>query len=142
MRLCKPGTGIRRAEMLSSHVFICDYPLTTTRTLTIRHGTHARMTSARLCACATCAVGPLPSPGNSHTRAGCQTFRKNTTAPSDTIDDTTSTSHGPWKFEMRNCGTANDTPETRIAGQTDHIPRTPANAQISQNGTITEKTGN
>ena len=33
------------------------------------------------------------------------------------------------------------TPATRIAGQTASIPRAPAKAQISQNGTITEKKG-
>src|SRR5207237_10064920 len=37
---------------------------------------------------------------------------------------------------------ANDTPVTRMAGQIVIIPRQPANAQISQNGTINEKNGN
>jgi len=36
---------------------------------------------------------------------------------------------------------ANDTPAMRIAGQTDHIPRNPANAHTSQKGTMTEKNG-
>ena len=36
---------------------------------------------------------------------------------------------------------AKETPATRIAGQISTIPRTPAKAQISQNGTITEKNG-
>ena len=46
------------------------------------------------------------------------------------------------KFEIRNCGTANDKPQTRIAGQICSMPRKPAKAQISQNGTISEKNGN
>jgi len=53
-----------------------------------------------------------------------------------------STIQGLMKFEIRNCGTANDTPHTRIAGQIAIMPRQPANAQISQNGTISEKNGN
>ena len=46
------------------------------------------------------------------------------------------------KFEIRNCGIAKDTPQTRIAGQICIMPRRPANAQISQNGTSSEKNGN
>ena len=52
-----------------------------------------------------------------------------------------STIHGLMKLEIRNCGTANETPVTRIAGQISIIPRQPAKAQISQNGTISEKNG-
>ena len=52
-----------------------------------------------------------------------------------------STSHGPWKFETRYCGTAKVTPATRSAGHTSSMPRKPANAQTSQNGTMTEKNG-
>src|SRR5688572_23685297 len=127
--------------MLSSHAFICGNPHTNTRTLRINHGTHARMTSSRLCPGARSSVGASVSPGRSHVRAGCQIFRNRTTAPSEMTDDTTSTSQGPWKFEMRNCGIANETPATRIAGHTDHMPRRPANAQTNKKGTITEKKG-
>ena len=74
--------------------------------------------------------------------AGCQKRRNTTRQAIDTIAATTSTSHGPWKFETRNCGTAKLTPATRIAGQISFIPLKPANAQISQNGTRTEKKGN
>ena len=45
------------------------------------------------------------------------------------------------KFDTRYCGIANETPVTRIAGQTSHMPLRPAKAQISQNGTSTEKKG-
>src|SRR5258707_13511932 len=43
---------------------------------------------------------------------------------------------------MTNCGTAKDTPVTRIAGQTSFMPFQPANAHTTQNGTISEKIGN
>ena len=52
-----------------------------------------------------------------------------------------STIHGLMKFEIRNCGTANETPVTRIAGQMSFMPLQPAKAQISQNGTMSEKNG-
>ena len=48
---------------------------------------------------------------------GCQTLRKSASAAIETIAATTSTSHGPWKFETRNCGTANDN-----AGDQDRRP--------------------
>src|SRR6185369_6588301 len=72
---------------------------------------------------------------------GCQILRNSASAPIDEIAATTSTSHGPWKFETRNCGTANATPATRMAGQISIIRRKPTNALISQNGTSTEKNG-
>src|SRR6476660_3187761 len=46
-----------------------------------------------------------------------------------TIDVTAammSTSHGPWKLETRNCGTANATPATSSAGQISSVRRKPA----------------
>ena len=54
----------------------------------------------------------------------------------------TSTIQGLTKFEIRYCGIAKDMPQTRIAGQIWRMPRKPAKAQISQNGTMTEKNGN
>ena len=54
---------------------------------------------------------------------------------------TTSTSQGPWKLETRYCGIANVTPATSTAGQTSTMPRKPTNAQMSQNGTMSEKKG-
>ncbi|MNS97896.1 hypothetical protein D3C72_1322450 [compost metagenome] len=53
-----------------------------------------------------------------------------------------STSSGPMKLETRYCGMANDRPVTRIAGQISIMALRPAKAQISQNGTSTEKKGN
>src|SRR5690349_14578239 len=67
---------------------------------------------------------------------GRQIFRNPVRQAIDTIAATMSTSHGPWKFETRNCGIAKVTPATRIAGQICTMPRQPANAQISQNGTM------
>ena len=54
----------------------------------------------------------------------------------------TSTSSGPMKLETRNCGIAKLRPVTSAAGQTSHMPLRPAKAQMSQNGTSTEKNGN
>ena len=53
-----------------------------------------------------------------------------------------STIQGLMKFEITNCGTAKVTPVTRIAGHTSFMPRQPANAHTTQNGTISEKNGN
>jgi hypothetical protein len=72
---------------------------------------------------------------------GFQSLRNRTRETSDTMAATTSTSHGPWKFETRNCVTANDKPVTRIAGQISSMAFHPAKAQISQNGTSSEKNG-
>ena len=73
--------------------------------------------------------------------AGCQKRRNTTRQAIETIAATTSTSHGPWKFETRNCGTAKLTPATRMAGHISFIPFQPANAQMSQKGTSREKKG-
>src|SRR5690242_11701708 len=47
---------------------------------------------------------------------GFQNLRNVPNAAIETNAATTSTNHGPWKFETRNCGTANATAATRIAG--------------------------
>ena len=52
-----------------------------------------------------------------------------------------STSSGPMKLDTRYCGMANDRPVTRMAGQISIIALRPAKAQISQNGTSSEKNG-
>src|SRR3954470_12522623 len=81
------------------------------------------------------------SAGDSQSSLGCQTFRNRIRQPIEISDAPMSTIHGLMKLEITNCGTANDTPVTRIAGQIAIMPRQPANAQISQNGTISEKNG-
>ena len=73
---------------------------------------------------------------------GCQTLRNRIRQAIEISDAPTSTIHGLMKFEITNCGIAKETPQTRIAGQTCIMPRKPAKAQISQNGTISEKNGN
>ena len=79
--------------------------------------------------------------GDSHSSFGCQTLRNPIRHAIEISEAPTSTIHGLTKFEIRNCGIANDRPHTRIAGQISIMPRRPANAQISQNGTISEKNG-
>src|SRR5688572_4649617 len=102
-------------------------------------GSQARSTRAR--AGFAGADASAASPSSRQTDAGFQTLRNAASAAIDATAATTSTSHGPWKLETRNCGTAKASPATRIAGQTASIPRNPANAQTSQNGTMTEKSG-
>jgi hypothetical protein len=80
--------------------------------------------------------------GEIQSSRGCQTLRNRIRQPIEISDAPISTIHGLMKFEITNCGIANDTPVTRIAGQIAAMPRKPANAQISQNGTIREKNGN
>ena len=79
--------------------------------------------------------------GDVQIRLGCQTLRNRIRQAMEMSDAPMSTIHGLMKFEIRNCGTANVTPVTRMAGQISIIPRKPANTQISQNGTISEKNG-
>src|SRR5476651_2162810 len=77
----------------------------------------------------------------SHSVLGCQTLRNRISAAIEQSEAPMSTIHGLMKFEIRNCGTAKETPVTRMAGQISHMPLRPANAQITQNGTISEKMG-
>ena len=80
--------------------------------------------------------------GEVHISFGCQNLRKPIRQAIDTSEAPMSTIQGLMKLEIRNCGTANDTPHTNTAGQTASMPRQPAKTQISQNGTISEKNGN
>ena len=82
------------------------------------------------------------SAGEDQIFLGCQILRKPIRHAIEISDAPMSTIHGLTKFEIRNCGIANDTPVTMIAGQISFIPLKPAKAQISQNGTISEKNGN
>src|SRR5215470_19570552 len=72
---------------------------------------------------------------------GCHTFKNRIRQAMEISEAPMSTIHGLTKFEIRNCGTANETPVTRIAGQISIMPRQPANAHTTQNGTISEKNG-
>src|SRR3954462_19758 len=82
------------------------------------------------------------SAGESHSSFGRHTLRNRIRHAIEINDAPMSTIHGLMKFEIRNCGIANETPVTMIAGQTSFMPFQPAKAQISQNGTISEKNGN
>src|SRR5208282_6301116 len=53
----------------------------------------------------------------------------------ETTEETMLTIHGPCRFDISNCGTANETPATRMAGHTSSIALHPANAHTSQKGT-------
>src|SRR4051812_22811521 len=115
------------------------------------HGVSAAQTSARLGGgpAVMGLIGAVPAEssrvrnaGEVHNCFGCQTRRKPIRQAIEISEAPISTIHGLMKFEMRNCGTAKETPQTRIAGQISIMPRQPAKAQISQNGTISEKNGN
>src|SRR5216684_8683516 len=80
--------------------------------------------------------------GDSHSSFGCHTRTKPIRQAIEMREAPMSTIQGLMKFEMRNCGIANETPHTRMAGQTSIMPRQPANAHTTQNGTISEKKGN
>src|SRR5215475_11558325 len=84
----------------------------------------------------------LRSAGEVQISLGRQTCRNSTRHAIEMSEAPISTIHGLMKLEMRYCGIANETPVTRIAGQTSFMPFHPAKAQISQNGTISEKNGN
>jgi len=84
----------------------------------------------------------LRKAGDSHSSFGRQTCKNRIRHPMEMSEAPMSTIHGLMKFEIRNCGIANDTPHTRMAGQISIMPRQPANTQISQNGTMSEKNGN
>src|ERR1700724_1514890 len=59
----------------------------------------------------------LRSLGESHSSFGCHTCRKAIRQAIEMREAPMSTIHGVMKFEITNCGIANDTPHTRIAGQ-------------------------
>ena len=84
----------------------------------------------------------LRSAGEVQITFGFQTFRNRIRQAIEISEAPISTIHGLMKFEIRNCGIAKETPVTRIAGQISFMPFQPAKAQISQNGTISEKNGN
>src|SRR5690242_6425581 len=155
--LCKLQTGILGAAIPSRRLFVCGRPQMKTTMLRTIQGSQGRsMSEARPSGRAT-SLGDLSdsrarsAPSVALTKGwafdtlqiflGCQNFRNKASAPIEQIADATSTSHGPWKFETRNCGIAKHAPATRIAGQISSMPRKPANAQINQNGTSSEKNG-
>src|SRR5205085_3607864 len=118
---------------------------------TMIHGISAHQTSGVLGGAAICGgrggivaaeVSWWRSAGEVQISAGCHTFRNRIRHAIEISAAPISTIHGLMKFEIRYCGTAKEIPVTRIAGHTCTMPRQPANAQISQAGTINEKNGN
>src|SRR6266404_9521532 len=79
--------------------------------------------------------------GEVHSSAGCQILKKPIRHAMQISEAPISTIHGLTKLEIKNWGTAKDTPQTRIAGQMAIMPRHPAKVQMSQNGTMSEKNG-
>src|SRR4051794_29687853 len=97
-----------------------------------------RCSAGGCCGCAAADASCERSAGESHRVCGRQTRRKPIKQAIEISEAPISTIHGLMKLEMRNCGTAKETPVTRIAGQISIMPRNPANAQMSQNGTMSE----
>ena|SRR5436190_14553245 len=116
--LSKPGIASFGAEMASSFALTLGRPQRKTMTLSKTHGSQGEGCLAVVTAGGF--VGVASSLPPRHTRRN---------AVRQTIDVTAammSTSHGPWKFETRNCGTANATPATSSAGQISSVRRKPA----------------
>src|SRR5882757_2890304 len=82
------------------------------------------------------------SAGDSQSCLGCHTFRNRIRHPIEISEAPISTIHGLIKFDITNCGTANEMPVTKMAGHTSFMPFQPAKAHTTQNGTIIENTGN
>ena len=128
--------------------FTVGKPQANTNTQRISQGIQARTTKP-VGWRSNCAAGPSSPLSLSWPRSlvvrqisfGFQTLRNSVRQAMEISAAPTSTSMGPWKLEIRNCGIAKVTPVTRIAGQIPLTPFQPAKAQISQNGTSTEKNG-
>src|SRR5262245_21541317 len=98
------------------------------------HGVSACQTSARVgCLFETTGTGAVPaesscvrSLGEVQTVFGCQIFRKPIRQAIEMSEAPMSTIHGLMKFEIRYCGTAKETPVTRIAGQISFIHLKPS----------------
>lgn len=131
-----------------SAALVAGRPQTKTNTVRMTQGVQALTTAAR--GCTVGLTAGLASPPSCswprrdtevQMRRGCHTRRKPTSATIEHIAAITSTSSGPMKLLTRYCGIAKDRPVTRMAGQISHIALRPAKAQISQNGTSSEKKG-
>src|SRR5262245_6577332 len=147
--LCSPGTGKFHVKIGLTAALNQPVPQTSRIAHTMIQGVSAFQTSARVgFTLETTGTGAVPaesscvrSLGEVQTVFGFQIFRKPIRQAIEMSDAPMSTIQGLTKFEIRYCGTANETPVTRIAGQISFMPRKPANTQISQNGTISEKNG-
>src|SRR5579864_8363968 len=146
--LLSPSIGNSGLLIAFSQFLNCGRPQMNTTTHRMIQGSHADHTSACECEWRTVRFSASSNVTNSESRVvptitdfGRHTLRKPARHAIDTSDATMSTSVGPWKLDIRNCGIANATPVISTAGQISIIRLKPANAQISQNGTISEKNG-
>ena len=112
------------------------------RTPNLGAGQRSRSSSAGPAACRWRNRRGCATPATATAPSAARSCRNPIRQPIEISEAPMSTIQGLMKFEIRNCGIANDTPQTRIAGQISRMPRKPANAQINQNGTISEKNGN
>src|SRR5581483_5629362 len=114
--------------MPSRKVFVCGKPQMKTTTLRMIQGSQGRSVSearpeGRAGLAESCSDSLTSSPevalpvgrasDSLQIRFGCHNFRNTASAAMETIDATTSTNHGPWKFETMNCGIAKQAPATR-----------------------------
>ena len=132
---------MRTTETASSRARVPGSPHTNTSTLRMSHGIQAPRTSRREWPCGLSPMGGVSRPASPQRSRGCQCRSRRVREAMETTAETTSTSQGPWRFEIRSCGTANEAPATAMAGQIPSVPRSPAKAQTSQKGTTSEKTG-
>jgi hypothetical protein len=149
--LCSSGTGYLQTKIESAQVLNQPLPQTSMTMQTMIHGNSALQSCA--CVKAILSIGLAAamvavdssrprSAGDSQSSLGCHTLRNRIRQPIEISEAPMSTIHGLMKFEITNCGTANEMPVTSMAGQISFMPRQPANAHTTQNGTISENTGN
>src|SRR5689334_3611248 len=157
--LCSPGMAKLGAEIRFRAFFTAGTPQIKTSTLRRIHGIQACRTRAGSGAStfvnaapeagvvvavveAVEAVEAAPAAaGIFQASRGFQTLSSATRAIIEQSEARISTSQGPWKLATTNCGTANASPAVSAAGQTPSMPRQPAKAQTTQNGTMREKSG-
>src|SRR5258706_2034470 len=140
-RLCNPAILKAGAERLSRDLLSAGTPHTNTKTLSNIHGTHAALILSGLGIGAMTSVAGISVCSCFHFCLGCQNLSNNTVAAIEQTEATMSTSHGPWKLEIRNWGMAKASPAVSAAGHTPSIARKPAMAQTTQKGTMNEKNG-
>src|SRR6266404_4092996 len=141
--LCNPATWKLGAENRSRELLNDGTPQTNASTLNRIHGIQAAaMFSVPIGSLGVSSMDGGSVLGSSfHLSFGCQTLSKAAVAAMEETEATTSTNHGPWRFEIKNCGIAKAKPAVSAAGQTPSIPRNPAIAQTTPQGMISEKNG-